>query len=238
MNLVETVAPISIENLKKYFTDKTTFFVINYKDSALKGAKLLTYLSNLDIPCDISMTGCSEEECYSLLKDYLEATVIVTVPSLEYFTIDIIKQFKQIKPVFDSDFIAQNKDTLSRWCQKIESLTLYNMMIVDETSFKEYVKSFPEDSDDTLVGVNFISLIKNPSLYEILGYIDKSSLRYFVHYFNDYMFKGKNLYSYWANENNPLFLLTYSIANGSVTPEEYVQAKKQTIEELANATSV
>ena len=29
------------------------------------------------------------------------------------------------------------------------------------------------------------------------------------------MFKGKNLYSYWANDNNPLFLLTVSIANGT-----------------------
>jgi hypothetical protein len=27
------------------------------------------------------------------------------------------------------------------------------------------------------------------------------------------MFKGKNLFSFWANENNPLFLLTWGIAN-------------------------
>ena len=35
------------------------------------------------------------------------------------------------------------------------------------------------------------------------------------------MFKGQNLYSYWANENNPMFLLTWGIANGIVTKEQY-----------------
>jgi hypothetical protein len=28
------------------------------------------------------------------------------------------------------------------------------------------------------------------------------------------MFKGQNLYSYWATENNPLFLITFGISNG------------------------
>jgi hypothetical protein len=28
------------------------------------------------------------------------------------------------------------------------------------------------------------------------------------------MFKGKNLYSYWANPNNVLFLQTWSVASG------------------------
>ena len=28
------------------------------------------------------------------------------------------------------------------------------------------------------------------------------------------MFKGKNLYSYWANKNNILFLQTWAVASG------------------------
>ena len=46
------------------------------------------------------------------------------------------------------------------------------------------------------------------------------------------------MYSYWANENNPLFLLTYGIAEGLVTGVSYNTAKQKTIEELANATPV
>jgi hypothetical protein len=52
------------------------------------------------------------------------------------------------------------------------------------------------------------------------------------------MFKGKNMYSYWANENNPLFLLTYGVAEGIVTGDSYNLAKQKTIEELKNVAPV
>jgi hypothetical protein len=44
------------------------------------------------------------------------------------------------------------------------------------------------------------------------------------------MFKGKNLYSYWANINNPMFLLTFGIGSGDVTTEQYVEARNQSIQ--------
>jgi hypothetical protein len=52
------------------------------------------------------------------------------------------------------------------------------------------------------------------------------------------MFKGKNMYSYWANENNPLFLLTYGISSGIVDTDEYISSKKQDIQELSNVASI
>lgn len=238
MNFVETVAPISIENLKKYFTDKTTFFVINYKDSTLKGSKLLTYLSNLDVPCDIDMSHAEENDCYSLLKDYLNSPMIVNIPALELFTIMILAQHKGMQPKNDSTFISDNKEILDKWVSRIDSLTIYNMSIVNDEKFKSFAAEFPEDDTDELIGVNFISLLKRPEFYELYGKIDKQGLKYYKHYFNDYMFKGKSLYSFWANNINPMFMLTYGISEGLVTSEEYNTAKKQTIEELANATPV
>jgi hypothetical protein len=238
MNLVETVAPISIENLKKYFTDKTTFFVINYKDSSLKGAKLLTYLSNLDVPCDIDLSHVSEEDCYGLLKDYLQSPMIVNIPSLEMFTIMILSQVKGLRPVVDAKFIDDNKETLDKWVSKLDSLTIYNMSIVNDENFKNFAKQFPEDPTDELAGVNFVSLLKRPEFYDLYATVDKDQLKYYTHYFNDYMFKGKSLYTFWATENNPLFMLTYGISEGMFTPEEYNNAKKQSLEELVNAAPV
>jgi hypothetical protein len=52
------------------------------------------------------------------------------------------------------------------------------------------------------------------------------------------MFKGKNLYSYWANENNPMFLLTFNIAEGTITGDEYFANIKETIKEIENAAPV
>lgn len=238
MNIVETIAPISIDNLKKYFTDKTTFFVINYKDSTLKGTKLLTYLSNLDVPCDINFKGCSKEECFDMLKDYLNTAMIVNISSLEQATINILHQVKELVPVHDKEFIEQNKEILNKWVSKLESLSLYNMSIVKDDTFKEFVDSFEIDESNELIGVNFISLLKHKNFYSFYSNTDQKRLKFYSHYFNDYMFKGKNMYSYWANENNPLFLLTYGIAEGLVTGNSYNTAKQKTIEEFKNAAPV
>lgn len=238
MNIVETIAPISIENLKKYFTDKTTFYSIKYKDSTLKGAKLLTYLSNLDIPCDIDASECEEQEVYELIKEYLHTSMLVNIPSLEKAVTHILHQAKGLYPLQDKQFIEDNKEILHAWVCKLESLTLYNMSIVGGDSFKEFVDRFDKNDSDDLTGVNFISLLKNNYFYSFYGNTDSNNLNFYTHYFNDYMFKGKNMYSYWANENNPLFLLTYGIAEGMITGEDYNSAKQQTIEELANATPV
>lgn len=238
MNLVKTPAPISIEDLKKYFTDKSTFYIINYKESKLKGAKLLTYFSNLDIPCDIDFTGCDDVECYEMLKEYFNASSIVNIPILENLAIYVLKQYKELIPVKDEAFIQENKDIISAWSSRLDSLTIYNMSIVNDPTFSEFVDNFEKDDSDTLVGVNFISLLKHPQFYNFYGNIKNEDLRYYTHYFNDYMFKGKNMYSYWANDNNPMFLLTYGISEGLIKSEDYNKAKEQTLKELVNVTSV
>lgn len=238
MNFVETVAPISIENLKKYFTDKTTFFVIDYKESTLRGSKLLTYLSNLDVPCDIKCDGCNEEEIYELVKSYLHTNMIVNIPSLEKSVTSILLQVKGLTKQLDYKFINDNKEILQKWIFKLDSLSLYNMYAVGQESFKEFANSFEKDETDELEGINFISLLKNDYFYAFYDKIEQENLKFYTRYFNDYMFKGKNMYSYWANENNPMFLLTYGIAEGMITGESYNSATQQSLEELANATPV
>jgi hypothetical protein len=37
------------------------------------------------------------------------------------------------------------------------------------------------------------------------------------------MFKGKNLFSYWGNINNPMHVLTVTIASGKISKEEYIE---------------
>ena len=238
MNIVNTIAPISIENLKKYFTDKSTFYVIKYSDSSLKGAKLFTYLSNLDIPCDIDFSGCSDAECYEVLKEYLNSTTIINVPILEKLTVFLLLQYKEIVPQKDVQFLQDNKDIIEKWVSKIDSLSIYNMSIVKCEEFEEFAKQFPTDDTDDRTGINFISLLKQPDLYAMYGKVDRSGLKYYTKYFNEYMFKGKNMYSFWANPNNPMFMLTYNISEGLVTPADYNTAKKKTIEDLANVASV
>jgi len=221
MNIIETKAPLPIDDIKKYFTDKSIFYNVDYDKCNLKGSKLLTYLSNLDLPCDIKNIDDN------LIFDYLNSISLVTIPSLEKKVIQILLEFKGIlKNELYKDFIEKNKDILQKWVNKLESLRLYNMFMLNSPEFKNYVESFPKDETKDISGINFVSLLKNEEFYLFYNILNTNNdLKYYVNYFNDYMFKGKNLFAYWSSDKNPLFLLTWAIVNGKGI--EYINAKKQ-----------
>lgn len=224
MDIINTIAPISIEELKKYFVNKDTKYIIDYKNSKLKGLKLLTYLSNLDIPCDIQL-DIADPEFTELLKDYLTCPFIVNIELLEVATIHMLLHIrgvidsgsanKSIVSAIMSKFVLDNTDIVNKWLSVLDSLTLYNMYIVEEPTFLEFVKSHPLSEESSPIGINFVSLLKHEVFYAFYENIDPAGMKYYQVYFDEYMFKGKNLYSYWANGNNPLFLLTSAIANGT-----------------------
>lgn len=226
MNIIETPAPIAIKDLKVYFANKDTTYLIDYDASTLKGEKLLVYLGNLDLPCDIKFE--SDEGAIELIQAYANTTFLVTIPTLEQLMVDLILQYNgcdiynESRP-FES-LIVQLKPQLKEWTKKLMSCSLYNLYCIDSDEYKDYVKSFPEDDTASLEGINFLSLLKHDRIYRLYNNINQENLYYYSQYFNEYMFKGKNLYSYWANPNNPLFLLTWGIASGVVDNEEYVAA--------------
>jgi hypothetical protein len=223
MPLIETTAPIELDELKLFFNDKETFYMIHYEESKLQGSKLLTYLGNLELPCDIGFT--TQEGFDEMTQAYLHANFIVNIPILETRVIELLLEMKGITELVEKEFIDANLDILKIWAKKLDSLSLYNLYTIESPEFKDYVTSFPEDSTKELEGVNFVSLLKNERFFMFYGNVIEEHKTYYKSYFNEYMFKGNNLYSYWANENNPMFLLTHGIATGA-------------IQENKNATSV
>lgn len=215
MNIIETTAPISIENLQKYFTDKDIKFLIDYENSKLQGSKLLTYLSNIDIPCDIKI-DLESDNFYLLLKEYFNSMFIVNIPELENATLKVLFLYKNLITGNISNkmsnFINENLSIIKLWTNILDSLVLYNVYIIEDENLKEHVKSFPKNEESEIVGINFINLLKYEVFYIFYQKINQSNLKYYDRYFNDYIFKGKNLYEYWANENNPLFLMSFAYA--------------------------
>ena len=236
MEQIITKAPISLEDLKLYFQDKSTRYLIDYANSDLKGEKLLTYLGNLDLPCDIVYD--SDASLFEMVEAYLKFNHIVNINSLEYRVVDMLFQRKGIKPLYTPEAIEKYGDLLDLWIGRLESLTLFNMYAINEESFKEFVREHPIDDTDSTVGINFVSLLKHRYFYTFYEKIETSNVKYYTKYFNDYMFKGQNLYSYWANENNPMFLLTWGIATGLVNTQDYTEAKSQSIGELNNVSHI
>jgi hypothetical protein len=86
------------------------------------------------------------------------------------------------------------------------------MYIVQDKTLQNFVKSHKEDNTKDLKGINFVELLKHEEFFDFYTNIDDKDLTYYKHYFNDYMFKGRSLFDFWANTNNPLFLLTWGIA--------------------------
>jgi hypothetical protein len=213
MNIINTTAPIPIELLKTYFSNPETKFIINYKESTLKNSKLLIYLSNLDIPSDIYFENT--EDFLSLLKDYLESTFLLNIDSLEKAAISALLTYKEIE-INDEfvEFVKENKALLESWSRKLDSLMIYNLYIVDSEEIKQLTDAYEKDEGTALEGINFVSLLKHEDFFMFYEKVDHSNLKFYEGYFNDYMFKGKNLYSFWANDNNPAFLLTFGVAAG------------------------
>lgn len=207
--VITTTAPIAIEYLKEYFADKETTYVIDYAESELKGEKLLVYLGNLDLPADIKFE--TSEDLEEMVLAYASSTFIVNIRSLEFAMLNLLLKNEIGFPLTDELQVL-----LDHWSIRIKSLLLYNLHTINLEEFNTFVDAAPKDDTDSLVGVNFVSLLK----YEELGQIivdDDNNLDECINYtkyFNDYMFKGKNLFSYWANPNNILFLQTWSIASG------------------------
>ena len=232
MNIITTKAPIGIEDLKVYFQDKNTKYLIDYAASDLKGEKLLIYLGNLDLPCDIIYDN--NESLYEMVEAYLKFNHIVNIESLEIRAIDMLLQRKNLKKQFTPEIVEKLGDLLDQWTNKLESLLLYNMYILNDENIKESIQEYQHNDTDSTAGINFVSLLKHEEFYVFFESTDESNLAYYSKYFNDYMFKGQNLYSYWANENNPMFLLTWGIANGVVTKEEYNNSIMSSLIEIQN----
>lgn len=237
MNVIKTVAPIAIEDLKLYFADKTISYLINYDDSSIQGEKLLTYLGNLDLPSDIEFDPLNESHL-ELLKLYLETGSLVSIPSLELAAIECLFEYRGIaESNFYDTFIKQNEQTMIEWVRRLDSLTIFNLYCIKSDEFHDWVEQeFEEDQSDSLQYINFVNLLKHEVFYTFFQTTDKNNLRYYSKLFNDYCFKGLNLYSYWANEVNPMFLLTFGIATGEVTGKNYVEAvtgesEKEVLEE-------
>jgi hypothetical protein len=221
MKKIETTAPISIENLKKYFIDNEIFYIIDYKNSTLKGSKLLTYLSNLDIPCDLKV---EENDIYDLMVDYFNSPMLLNLKVLEEKAIEILIQYKYETENYsekNETFIENNQYILAKWISLIESLTVYNMHTFKNKESQNLVKLFPIIENDDLKGINFVSLLKYKNFYDLINTIDEKNLFFFKHYFEENCFKGKPLFDYWSNNQNSLFLLTFGLSQGLIKFNEH-----------------
>lgn len=214
--MIETIVPIPIDQLKKYFQDKDNVkFVLDYDASTLKGAKFLTYISNLDVPADVKF-DVNNPDHEELLEAYFSSPNLTSLASLEEFALKVLLQIRGLEDFGFAEFIQKHMDVIKPWLDMVDSLPLYNVTTLKLELFDDFTKEFPR-VEDTAAGINFVNMLKYEAFFILLNFADAANAKYYSAYFETPMFKGKTFFAFWANPNNPMFLLTNGIATGEIT---------------------
>jgi len=122
------------------------------------------------------------------------------------------------------DFIEENLDIVKRWCEMLDSSPIFNFQCLNIPEFNEFVeKTFEEVDDPDYVGINFVNTYALPWIGYYIGSIGDRKGKIFTNQFNEYRFKGRNMFSYFDTEANTLCVQTKVIAAGKwdeCIPEE------------------
>lgn len=215
MKYIDTIAPIPIDSIKEYFKDKNLMFLIDYENSKLENKVFLTYLSNLDIPCDLKLSSLTKEKKLALLEAYLDIKNISNVPALNIMMAQVILQgigadpSSLLKELLLSkeecdEFIAKNKSSIEKWLVFLDSSMVFLLYTFKDLNEKIKVEeTFPKIDDENYVGLNVVNLFKLPAFLELYFAADKPvKLCYFKQHFETYMFKGKAFFEYYNNDSN------------------------------------
>jgi hypothetical protein len=215
MKYIDTIAPIPIDSIKEYFKDKNLMFLIDYENSKLENKVFLTYLSNLDIPCDVKLDSLSKEKKISLLEAYLDIKNIINVPVLNMMMAQIILKMigtdpallLKVLPLTNEEcdaFIEKNRSSLQRWLVFLDSTMVFLIYSYKDLNEKLKVEeNFPKIDDENFVGLNVINLLKIPAFLELYFAAEKPvAMFYFKQHFETYMFKGKSFFEFYNNDSN------------------------------------
>lgn len=241
--------PLSVEQIKEFFTNKELLYFVNYKDSDLKGTVFLTYLSNLDLPADIDFSGSSYEQKEQLIKIYMTTRNLLVCEALRLNVAKILLEYRGIdtstmfvNPCFTNEevkrFHTENQDLLDRWEQFIESTTIYAQSTIESLNDLLNIEETIEQVEDPqFIGANVVHMFSIPSFYEVFLTVPfRKELKYFKHQFQDYMFRGKNFFSFFNSDENIVYQTFLANVNGVISLEELDVAEKM-VEEIEQVVS-
>ena len=208
--IIETSAPIPINDLKRKFKENVQF-VVDYDKSTFKGDTFLTYLTNLNLNCRVTFS--SKESQLELLKSYLNSALLVKFGEMEDLAINLLLFCRGELNFLDFDpesFINENEEIIEQWLKRVLSLMVFALHINPST--KALVEQFEIDEDENLRGINFVQLIDHELFPNFFKSVEQRELSWNPMLFDKYCFAGKNLFHYFASKRNPLFIGLLAIA--------------------------
>lgn len=230
---MNVTAPFDMDAIKTYFADKeNTFFIVDYDNSKIKENQLITYLSNIGIPCDLTNLN-NPQDVNNLLVEYLSTMMLVEIPCLiktaiaailvnKGFDVGGIESLLTVEDL--TKFNEENAELIQRLETILTSCSVYNMYTINVDEYRNWAESFEHIDDEQYVGVNFVHMFFYEDFYRFYQSTDKSLYRFFDKQFTESMFKGKPLFDYWHNDANMISMLTFAVMNDQFDKQKFESA--------------
>ncbi len=221
-------APLEISQIKEFFENKELFFIVNYVESKIKGNMFLTYLSNLDLPYEIDLDEASTAEKLDLVKHFMTTRNLNSSTVLKKAVAQIVLQKMGTTPelILGKDYILTNEECdlyikaneelVEKWKVFLASTMLYMLTTVaaveEDYNFKGQYQII---EDSGFIGLNVVQMFSLPHFMDVF-YAQKIDVApcYFKNQFEEYMFKGSNLFNYYFCKENTIPLLFNSTLSG------------------------
>lgn len=254
-NIRRVATPLMPDDIKEFFVNKDIMFVIDYDKSRLRGPALLTYLSNLDVPCDIDFTGENYVQNYKeLMLAYMKQRTICSCGSLAIHLAQLICAARGVSiqeiPYVTAipaeviyEFLIENQELVFNWMEFLDSMNIFCIYAIEELNerFKPE-ENLPVVVDKEFVGHNVVNLFGLPLFFETYTSQDPSKYaqKFFAHQFKDYMFMNQRLVTYFNTPVNFLARAFEALANTdadlSNLEELIAKAKENTNEHINKNT--
>ena len=224
--------PLDDNQLLEFIDNQDKVYVIDFSKNTLDNQTALTYLSNLEMKCNIDFSNLSLEQKFDLIKTYMMFDSMVSIENLEKITLQIFNQYKGLiieDSILDilskdeiSSFIRENQDLLQKYDEVLSSIFFFNLMSFYNNEEKELMKKGCTRiiQNPRYIGINFVNLLKYPEFYAQFLLDKPKYTYYFKEYFEDYMFKGYNLFKFLQTENNIILRVFSDIFNSTTVKEE------------------
>lgn len=224
--------PLDDNQLLEFIDNQDKVYEINFSKNTLDNQTALTYLSNLEMKCNVDFSNLSLEQKFDLIKTYMMFDSMVSIENLEKVTLQIFNQYKGLiieDSILDilskdeiSSFIKENQDLLQKYDDVLSSIFFFNLMSFYNNEEKELMKKGCTKiiQNPRYIGINFVNLLKYPEFYAQFLLDKPKYTYYFKEYFEDYMFKGYNLFKFLQTENNIILRIFSDIFNSTTVKEE------------------